>query len=456
MSENKILVVDDDASALSVLKTFLVNSGFEVTAAGNGVEAAKNLNEMVFDLIVTDLRMPDIDGIALMKMAKQLQPQSSIIVMSASEKLSDAVAAMRFGAFDYIAKPFKFEEMLFTIKRALSYSELLSENRVLKYFKPRGESGYGFIIGESAPMMEIFRLIEKVACTLSTVLILGESGTGKELIAKAIHNCSNRAAGPFIKINCTAMPEELLESELFGHIKGSFTGAAENKKGLFEVAEGGTIFLDEIGSIPVRMQAKLLRALQEKEIRAVGDTKNRQIDVRVLAATNEDLQEKIERNEFREDLFFRLSVIPITLPPLRERKDDIPLLIDFFIRNQEHETGKPIRVTDDAMKALMSYSWPGNIRQLENLVKRLSILSESGEIRSRDLPLEILGLQKTEKIVDLDEYIEQGEEEFISLKEYLRNVENSYINNVVKHCDGDKEKAASLLGISLATLYRKI
>ena len=451
-----ILIVDDDSASLSILQKILAAEGHNISSTTSGLKAMNMLRDQAFDLMITDLHMPDCDGISLMKHAKSFQRNIEVIVISVSDAISDAVAAMKFGAFDYISKPFKFDELSFTVNRALSYEELATENRLLKKTAATHNSGYSFIIGESQPMREVFKIIEKVAATPTTVLILGESGTGKELIAKAIHNASPRRSQPFVKVNCTAMQETLLESELFGHLKGSFTGANENKKGLFEVADSGTIFLDEIGSIPLSMQAKLLRTLQEKEIRRVGDTADRSIDVRVVAATNENLQEKIADGSFREDLFFRLSVIPVHLPPLRERRDGIPLLVVHWLHQFEKEQNRHVKVLDDAMRALREYSWPGNIRQLENLVKRTAILSDSGEIHAKDLPQEIIGFQKTEKIINFNDYVEQSADEFISLKEYLKNVETTYIRNVVKHFDGDKESAAKTLGISLATLYRKI
>jgi len=450
-----ILLVDDDQSVIAILKAVLEPGGYTIASAGNGVSALRQLGDSVFDLMITDLKMPGLDGIKLMEKAKELQPHLAVIMISASASVDDAVKAMKFGAFDYIAKPFKFDELLLTVKRALSYSELETENKVLRQsVQGTSQKGYGFIVGNSPLMLEIYRLIEKIARTTSTVLILGESGTGKELIAKAIHNCSARADKPFVKVNCAAMPEQLLESELFGYVKGAFTGAAENKAGLFEEADGGTIFLDEIGSIPLRMQVKLLRTLQEKEIRRVGSTKDHKVDVRVLAATNENLEKKIAENEFREDLYFRLSVIPVNVPPLRERRDDIPLLIKHFLNTFSQENGRRVDIAEEAVKALTSYEWPGNIRQLENLIRRVAILSENGMISANDLPQEIFGFQKTEPIDALSESDEP--EVFIPLKEYLKNVEIAYIRNVLKSCNDDKEKAARILDVSLATLYRKL
>lgn len=451
-----ILLVDDDHSVISILKAVLEPGGYNISTAGSGMAALRMLRESVFDLMITDVKMPGMDGFKLMEKAKEMQPHLAVVVISASSSVDDAVKAMKHGAFDYIAKPFKFDELLLTVQRALAYCDLLTENKVLRRSVMGTEAvGYGFIVGNSQPMLEIFRLIEKIARTTSTVLILGESGTGKELVAKAIHNCSSRSSAPFVKVNCAAMPEQLLESELFGYVKGAFTGAAENKSGLFEEAQGGTIFLDEIGSIPLMMQVKLLRTLQEKEIRRVGSTKDHKIDVRVVAATNEDLQKKIARGEFREDLFFRLSVIPITVPPLRARREDIPCLIKHFLSVFEQESGRRVSIADDAIKTLTEYEWPGNIRQLENLIRRVAILSENGTISSGDLPQEVLGFQKTEPIDILSDNSNDSDE-FIPLKEYLKNVETAYIRNVLKNCNDDKEKAARILDVSLATLYRKL
>ncbi len=457
----RILVVDDELSIIEVLKTLLARGGHSVSTASNGNEALRLLKEEVFDLMITDVCLPGIDGITLLHQSKNFQNQLAVIVMTAYAGIESAVEAMKNGAFDYITKPFKFDELMITIQRALSYETAIAENKLLKHTL-KTKYHFGNIVGDSEKMLEIYRLIEKVAKTNSTVLILGESGTGKELIAKALHNESPRKNNAFVTINCSAMPETLLESELFGYVKGAFTGAATNKKGLFETAEDGTIFLDEIGSIPVTMQMKLLRVLQEKEIRRVGGTENIPVNVRVVAATNENLQDKIRKGEFREDLYFRLSVIPIHIPPLRERKDDIPMLIQHFLTQFDKENHRLIAASPDAVYIMSNYRWPGNVRQLENLVKRLATLNDSGTIEVSELPQDMkesLNSHLMDNTMHQTSTVQQSAhpaKEIIPLKNYIKKIEDSYIRKTIEDCGGSKEEAASRLDISLATLYRKI
>ncbi|HCE45852.1 MAG TPA: hypothetical protein DET40_20090 [Lentisphaeria bacterium] len=389
----KILIVDDELTIIEVLKKLLAKSGYSVSTCLNGNDALDKLKEEVFDLMITDVRLPGIDGITLLQRGRELQSHLAIIVMTAYSDVEPAVAAMKNGAFDYVIKPFNFDELMITIQRALSYEMALAENEVLKSTLTANYH-FDLIVGDSEPMLRVYRLIEKVAKTTSTVLILGESGTGKELVAKSLHNSSPRHDGPFVVVNCAAMPETLLESELFGYVKGSFTGANTNKKGLFETASGGTIFLDEISAIPLSMQVKLLRVLQEKEIRRVGGTENIPIDIRVLAASNENLEEKIKRGEFRDDLYYRLSVIPIEIPPLRERIEDIPLLVAHFLEDYEKENKQSVVIAQESLKAFMSYRWPGNVRELENMLKRVATLCENNTIQLTDLPEAILGSMK--------------------------------------------------------------
>ncbi len=385
----KILIVDDELSIIEVLKRLLVKEGYNVSTSLDGGDALSKLREEVFDLMITDVRLPGIDGLTLLKQARELQSHLAVIVMTAYAEVDNAVLAMKNGAFDYITKPFKFDEILLTIQRALSYEDALAENEVLR---SRLTTIYHFniLIGDSAPMIQIYRLIEKVAKTSSTVLISGESGTGKELVAKAIHAVSPRYKENFVSLNCAALPESLLESELFGYVKGAFTGATSNKKGLFEAAEKGTLLLDEISTMPHSMQSKLLRVLQEKEIRRVGGTSNIPVDVRIIAATNEKLDKKILEGTFREDLYYRISVIPIELPPLRDRKDDIPLLINHFLNEFRKENNRNVDISNQSIDCLMNYSWPGNVRELENILKRLATLCEDNTIKYEDLPSSII------------------------------------------------------------------
>jgi len=456
----RILVVDDELSIVQVLKTLLLRAGHAISAADNGLEARKLLKDNVYDLLITDVRLPGIDGISLLHEAKTIQPDLAVIVMTAYAGVDNAVEAMKNGAFDYVTKPFKFDELMLTIDRALSYEKAISENKMLKSSLST-KLHFGCMLGDSEAMIEVYRQIEKIAKTNSTVLVLGESGTGKELVAKSIHSESPRKAAQFIAINCAAMPETLLESELFGYMKGSFTGASANRKGLLETASGGTIFLDEIGSIPLGMQAKLLRAIQEKEFRPVGATANIPVDIRIVAASNENLQEKVAKGEFREDLYFRLSVIPIHLPPLRERKADIPELIRHFLSAFASENKRQVDISREAMEAMQAFTWPGNVRQLENMVRRLATLNESGRISPDELPPDIRSQDQaspSEATKKTDESLFENDftPEVIPLKQHIKGIEETYIRRVISFCGGDKDMAARKLGVSLATLYRKI
>ena len=450
---NKILVVDDDPAALAVLCELLVQRGYEVIAAGSGIEAGKKLGELVFDLVITALRMPDIDGISLMKMARQLQPQSIVMVIAAAEKRQDAQAALRYGAFDYIVKPFDFCEIIFPIKRALAFAELQMENRALKYFKPQSEPNDGFIIGESPSMLEVLRRIEKVARTRSPILIVGENGAGKERVARAIHNCGGRAAAPFVKVSCAMLADPMAKT---GGALSSPDWLSATYGKWMETAQNGTLFFDDIGTLPLPLQSKLARSLQDKSLRPFGYSGENRNDIRILAASREDLRSKTGDGQFREDLFGRLSGITIAVPPLRDRREDIPLLTNFFVRRYEQDTGQSVRIADTAIRSLCNYSWPGNIRQLENLIFHLAHLCENGEIGPADLPPEIDGKQKSKKSPAVATSNLAAINNYPSLKEQLRRVETAYVTDVVRHCCGDKEKAAAILEISLSSLYRKI
>ncbi len=443
---SKILVVDDETTIIEVLRKLLVRNGNQVETATEGEEALKKLKEGVFDLMITDVRLPGgIDGFELLRQGKELQSHMAVIVITAYADVDSAVEAIKRGAFHYIAKPFKFEELLLTIDKALNYELTLAENEILRK-SISTKYHFGFIVGDSPPMIEIYRLVEKVARTNSTVLVLGESGTGKELVAKAIHKSSPRHSSPFVTINCAAIPATLLESELFGYVKGAFTGANGNRQGLFETANGGTVLLDEISSMSLDMQAKLLRTLQEKEIRRVGGTDNIPIDIRVVAASNYDLEKATKEGKFREDLFYRLSVIPIKIPPLRERKEDIPSLISHFLNVFEKENRRKIGISPDAVEAMKSYGWPGNVRELENLIKRLATLSDGDTIDADELPSQFPrskpGATKPRKIVPLEKFIASQTE--------------AYMKEVVSQEDGDLDKAASIIGISSSDLKKKI
>ncbi|OGV71390.1 MAG: hypothetical protein A3K19_01515 [Lentisphaerae bacterium RIFOXYB12_FULL_65_16] len=449
----RILVVDDEVSIVEVLKALLKREGYRVKAAVTAEEALDCLRKEKFDLMISDIRMKPTDGLQLLHEARELQSHLAVIMMTAYAAVETAVEAMKRGAFDYICKPFKVDELLVTVERALSYEHVMVENETLKETL-RTRFHFRNLVGDSEKMQQVYSMIEKVARTDSTVLILGASGTGKELVAKAIHASSARAEKAFVAINCASLPETLLESELFGYVKGAFTGANKFKKGLFESAHGGTLFLDEVGSIPINMQLTLLRVLQEHEIRPVGATENVPVDVRIIAATNEDIDGKVRSGEFREDLFYRLSVIPVDLPPLRDRASDIPLIVNHFLERFYEQDNRRVTITSAAVRTLERYSWPGNVRELENVINRAAALSENDTIDVEDLPAKIQEVAPTPTATPGGSPAGSGSTA-TSLKAFLRAKEREYLGHVLEQCGGDKEMAAKSLGISLATFYRK-
>ena len=444
----RILVVDDELSIVEVLKTVLKRNGYDVRATDNGASALEILKSEKFELMISDIRMKPMDGLELLTKAREQCPGLSVIMMTAYATIETAVETMKAGAYDYICKPFKIDELLLTVERAVKYHNVLKENHQLKQTL---KTKYHFenLIGDSPKMQDVYNIIKKVARTDTTLLIRGESGTGKELVSKAVHYASPRSQRPIVAVNCAALPETLLESELFGYNKGAFTGAVKDKEGLFESANGGTIFLDEIGSIPVSMQMKLLRVLQEKTVRKVGGNKDIAVDVRIISATNEDLEAKIADGSFREDLYYRLSVIPVDLPPLRNRKEDIPLLAMHFIKDFNKNENRDAEILPDAMKALLAYDWPGNVRELENVIRRAATLCDNDLVNLQDLPLKI------KEVTPVDHSSATVDYRGHSLKSYLREKEKEYIQKVLEVAGGEKEKAADMLGISLATFYRK-
>jgi len=448
----RILLVDDEPSILSVLSTLLRAEGYEVVPALGGEKALEELKGKPFDLMISDIRMSPIDGMQLLKAARKDWPKMAVLMITAYGSVETAVGAMKVGAFDYITKPFKVDELLITVQRALEYNNAMAENVTLK---SQLEARYQFenIVAESPAMRKVCEMIERVAPTDATVLIQGESGTGKELVAKAIHSYSKRKNGRFVAINCAAMPEPLLESEMFGHVKGAFTGASSDKEGLFEVAAGGTLFLDEIGSMPLSIQGKLLRVLQEREIRRVGGTATVPVDVRVLAASNCMLESLIEEGRFREDLYYRLSVIPIEVAPLTQRKEDILPLVYHFLRT-EIGPGKDLpEIDSDAQLILENYTWPGNVRELENAIRHAVTFAKGGKITVADLPAKISAtVPATPAAASSPSAQYKGK----SLKAFLRTKEKEYLSQVLETSGGDKEAAAKALKISLATLYRKL
>jgi DNA-binding NtrC family response regulator len=443
----KVLIVDDELSIVEVLKTVLVRSGYEVVSASDGISALNTLKHEPVDLLISDIKMKPMGGLELLTQASELRPDLVVIMMTAYATIEAAVETMRAGAYDYVCKPFKIDELLLTVERALDYHHITRENRQLKQTL-KTKHHFENLIGDSSQMELMYDVIRKVARTDTTLLIRGESGTGKELVSKAVHYASPRANNSIIAVNCAALPENLLESELFGYSKGAFTGAIKDKEGLFEAANGGTIFLDEIGSIPVSMQMKLLRVLQEKKIRKIGCNKDVLVDVRIISATNEDLEAKIIDGTFREDLYYRLSVIPVEIPALRERKEDVPLLVTHFVKEFNTHEKRSVEILPEAMNALVVYEWPGNVRELENVIRRSATLCDNDIVNLEDLPLKVQTVVPLKASSDLSY---QGH----SLKIYLREREKEYIQKVLEVAGGDKEKAADMLGVSLATFYRK-
>ncbi len=381
----KILVVDDEQSLREVLSIMLKRTGYAVTSVADGEEAVELLTKEIFDLVITDLRMPKVDGMEVLKAAKSASPETVVLVITAFATADSAVEAMKQGAYDYLTKPFQVDEVQLIIRNALEKRRLTTENMLLKREMAR-QSSFAQLVGQSEAMQKVFDVVRKVADSKSNVLICGESGTGKELVARAIHYNSARSCMPFVAVNCSAVPETLLESELFGHMKGSFTGAVSNKAGLFEVANGGTIFLDEIGDTTPSIQVKLLRVIQEREFRRVGGNQDIKVDVRIVAATNKNLEKAIADGSFREDLYYRLDVIPIRLPPLRLRTGDIPLLVDHFLECFSKESGKLVPVlSPEAMRVLLGHEWRGNVRELENVIERVVAFSTGGTVTDADV-----------------------------------------------------------------------
>jgi two-component system response regulator PilR (NtrC family) len=381
----KILIVDDERSMRDVLSIMLKRAGYAVSTATDGEEAIGLLGSEIFDLVITDLKMPKVGGLEVLKAVKDASPDTVVLVITAFASTETAVEAMKRGAYDYVTKPFQVDEVQLIIRNALERRRLTTENALLKR-EIATQASFTQIIGQSEAMQKVFEIVRKVADSKSNVLICGESGTGKELVARAIHYNSARERMPFVAVNCSALPEPLLESELFGHMKGSFTGAISNKEGLFEAANGGTVFLDEIGDMSPAIQVKLLRVIQEREFRRVGGTRDVKVDVRIIAATNKDLEKAVADGTFREDLYYRLDVIPIHLPPLRMRSGDIPLLVNHFLERFGQASGKPVLgVTPDAMRLLLNHEWKGNVRELENLIERLVAFSTGQEITAEEL-----------------------------------------------------------------------
>jgi DNA-binding NtrC family response regulator len=440
----RVLVVDDDPLVRETVEELLEDRGMRAKVVGDGAAALAAAEAEEFDVVLSDIRMPGRDGMEILPELRELRPATPVILMTGFASIDSAVEAMRAGAFDYLTKPFKSDAMLAALERAFVFRELERENTRLRRALDR-TSSFGDLIGESPAMQEIYGLIRKISGSSSSILISGESGTGKEVVARTIHFTGARAEGSFVPINCTAMPEGLLESELFGHVRGAFTGAHANKRGLFEEADGGTIFLDEIGDMPPALQSKMLRVLQDREIRPVGGNKAVKVDVRVVSATNKDLRLEIAEGRFRKDLFYRLNVIPVLIPPLRERPEDIPLLAEAFLHKHAPERGQ--RLSAAAMEQLMRYPWDGNARELENAIERALVLSGGGEIEPDDRALEAGG--------ETLEFEEALLGEACRKRLTVRELTDRYIERVLRETGGSKSEAARILGLNRRTLYRR-
>lgn len=439
---NSILIIEDEKIVRVSLTDALKAEGYTVLAVADGDTALLALEEGDFSLVITDIRLPGAGGIQILRKSLSEAPSTPVIMMTAYGNIKDAVEAMRRGAFDYITKPFDLEEMLLTVKRALDVRSITEDNIRLR--KELGNHyGAPNIIGESKVMQAVYALLEKISRTDSTVLILGESGTGKELIASTIHYQSSRKNKPIVRVNCAALPDDLIESELFGYEKGAFTGADSKKPGRFELADGGTIFLDEIGDIPLLTQTKILRVLEEKSFEPLGATKTVSVDLRIIAATNKNIEKAVQKETFREDLFYRLNVIPIELPPLRTRTGDIPLLLDSFARKFNDQIGTDVVFGQDATEALINYSFPGNVRELLNIVERCIALTNGKTIKPSDLPPHIV------KNI-------QGKIPVLTLQEVVADAEKNHITQILSLTKGNRSQASEILGISRKTLWDKI
>ncbi len=437
-----LLVVDDDPVTVDLLKEVLSKEGFKVSTALSGEQAVALGLDNLFDLVITDVRMGEKDGMEVLRFFKKNAPETTVIMITAFGTIETAIEAIREGAYDYISKPFKLDEIKFTVQRALEQRRLIQEN---KFYRGELLDKYQFknVIGRAPQMFQIYKTIAKVADTKSTVLLYGERGTGKELIARSIHYNSQRNHRPFIPVDCASLVETLIESELFGHVRGAFTGASAAKKGLFEEADGGTLFLDEVSNVGLSLQSKLLRFLQEHEIKRVGAMESIKVDVRVIAAANQPLEPLVKSGNFREDLFDRLNVVSITLPPLRERKEDIPLLANHFLQKFSEENHKNIsHISPEALQILIEYSWPGNVRELEHAVERAVILSVHPIILPEDLPPKMLEETRGPEILIPEKPLS------------LREIEKRYVLKVLQETKGNKKKASEILGIDRATLYR--
>jgi DNA-binding NtrC family response regulator len=448
----KVIIIDDEPAMVEVIATLCREKGHQVFPFNSAPKAVEQLDSIAPQVVIADIKMETMTGFDVLRHIREHHRQTAVILITAYASVETAVEAMKMGAYDYVTKPFKIDELQMTIQRALDYQAALRENT---YLRKELKNRYRFenIIGTSRTMQHVYNIINKVADTDSTVLIQGESGTGKELVARGLHFNSNRQHHPFVAINCSALPENLLESELFGHKKGAFTGAVADKRGLFEEANLGTIFLDEVNSMAPQLQTKLLRVLQEREVRRVGDNKSIPVNVRVVGATNEVLQGKIKEGNFREDLYYRLAVIPVEIPPLRDRLEDVPLLVNHFLQKNAAVTGgEPKKIDPKAVDILCHYNYPGNVRELENAIERACALCDEDVILPSDLPPQIVAYAQGEKAEKALASMPVGQ----PLDDFIQQQERAYIEATLAHAGGSREKAAGMLGISMATLYRKV
>jgi two-component system, NtrC family, response regulator AtoC len=452
VAQKTILVADDDASIRSLLKQLLSDEGFAVHEASTGIEVVDKVKESSPDLVIMDVRMPELDGIEALARLKSTNPKTAVLIMTAFGSSNAAIRAMELGAFDYITKPFELDKISHSVKRVLDYQDLTQEVEVLRD-EISSLVQTERIVGNSPAMQEVYKTIGKVAKADATVLITGESGTGKELVAEALHFNSNRRSGPMVKVSCAALPETLLEAELFGHEKGSFTGAMTQRRGRFEMADKGTIFLDEIGEMTMPTQTKLLRVLQERKIERIGSNLPIKVDIRIIVATNKDLQKQVEQSKFRDDLYYRLNVINIHMPPLRDRKEDIPSLVEHFLAKHRYSaTAQPAAISEEAIRRLMEYNWPGNVRELENVIERAVVLSRGQIITSRELPFGEHEAGEGEEGETEGEA--KGDSSFF--KKSVAQFEKDLIMKALRDANGNRSKAAEMLGIYRRLLYAKI
>jgi len=444
--KGRILIVEDEKSMREVLRILLEEEKYVVSTASDGLEGLSYIEKDIFDLVVSDIKMPKLDGFGLLKKIKEISPDTLVIMITAFGTTESAIEAMKLGAYDYINKPFNIDEIRLIVRKAIEKKRLSEEISLLRQ---KVEATYSLenIIGQSPQMQELFKFIPRIAQSSSNVLITGESGSGKELVATALHNLSLRKNNNFVAINCAACPEGLLESEIFGHMKGAFTGALYNKQGLFEIADNGSVFLDEIGDMPMSLQVKILRVLENSTFRRLGGTTDIKVDVRVISATNKDLKEEIISGRFREDLFYRLNVIPIHISPLRERKEDIPLLIDHFLQKI---LGNAKKITPEAMRVFINYPWKGNVRELENIIERVALLTDKAEITPSDLPPEINGYAVEMK--EIPEFSEAG----VDLDMIIEDIEKKYIFKALEKTKGVKTEAAKLLNLTFRSFRHRL